>query len=255
MVTTVQKADTMLREQAIRYAAELGCAYIERGKLSLERICAEQAVDTLVVARRNGPAVYTIHGELFFHLNMAQLRIKNLLSGGLDHMAQAMQLTRGLRVLDCTLGLGTDAVMSSYISGVAVTALESSPVVSLVIREGMRLFSAQDAAVRAALDRIVIQTVDYNEYLPKLSDKSYDIVYLDPMFRRPVKESCHLLPLRPVADGRCITPQALAEAVRVARRRVVIKETKHSGEFERLGITKLSGGKYSSVAYGVIECE
>lgn len=255
IVTTGQKAAAELRERAAGYAAELGYAYIERGKLSLAKLRAAHNVDTIIIARKSGAVLYTASGELFFHLNMAQLRIKNLLTGAGDHMAAAMQLERGMKVLDCTLGLGTDSVMISYISGAAVTALESSPVVSLVIREGMKFFAAAEPEIRAALDRITICNADYNEYLKKLPDNSFDIVYIDPMFRRPVNESCHLVPLRSVADGRAVDRAVLDEAKRVAKCRVVIKETNHSGEFSRLGITKLIGGKYSSIAYGVIEGE
>ena len=47
--------------------------------------------------------------------------------------------------------------------------------------------------------------------------------------------------------------KALVEALRVAKKRVVIKETKDSMEFKRLNISQIYGGKYSSVSYGVID--
>ncbi|MGP1407976.1 MAG: class I SAM-dependent methyltransferase, partial [Selenomonas sp.] len=46
---------------------------------------------------------------------------------------------------------------------------------------------------------------------------------------------------------------AVAEACRVAKRRVVLKENSRSLEFARLGFSKIAGGKYSPVHYGVID--
>lgn len=43
------------------------------------------------------------------------------------------------------------------------------------------------------------------------------------------------------------------EALRVGRRRVVLKERRESAEFARLGFKYLSGGRYTRVAYGLIE--
>ena len=82
---------------------------------------------------------------------------------------------------------------------------------------------------------------------------SYDAVYFDPMFRRPVHESEGMNALRVLADARALTAEVIAEARRVARRRVVMKERQGSREFARLGFTDLAGGKYSRIAYGVME--
>ncbi|MFZ7943124.1 hypothetical protein ACO1D1_05675, partial [Neobacillus sp. 19] len=46
----------------------------------------------------------------FFHPNSAMFRIKRLLSGENDPFADAAQLTEGMTILDCTLGLASDAV-------------------------------------------------------------------------------------------------------------------------------------------------
>lgn len=52
---------------------------------------------------------------------------------------------------------------------------------------------------------------------------------------------------------RALTPETVAEARRVARRRVVMKERRESEEFERLGFFEVVGGKYSRVSYGVMK--
>jgi hypothetical protein len=71
------------------------------------------------------------------------------------------------------------------------------------------------------------------------------------MFRRPVKESSGIAPLRPFANTEPLQPEAVEEAARVARRSVVLKEQVDSGEFERLGFRKqVRSG--ANIAYGVI---
>ncbi|MPM32311.1 hypothetical protein SDC9_78873 [bioreactor metagenome] len=104
-----------------------------------------------------------------------------------------------------------------------------------------------------SLRRIAVENADYNSSLAQYDDNSFDVVYFDPMFRRPVHESSNMMPLRCLADHRPLTVEAINEAKRVARRRVVIKETKDSSEFSRLGVDTVVGGKYSSVSYGIIQ--
>ena len=84
------------------------------------------------------------------------------------------------------------------------------------------------------------------------ADDSFDAVYFDPMFRHPFMESAGIHPLRFLADPRPVSAEAIREARRVARRRVVLKESSKSGEFARLGFSAFVGGKYSHVRYGVI---
>ncbi|MBQ1913638.1 MAG: protein-L-IsoD(D-D) O-methyltransferase, partial [Selenomonadaceae bacterium] len=91
------------------------------------------------------------------------------------------------------------------------------------------------------------------DFLREQPDKSFDVVYFDPMFRHPLMESENLNPLRAVADHRPVSLEAISEAKRVARHRVVLKENSRSLEFARLGFTKMAGGQYSKIRYGVYE--
>ena len=101
--------------------------------------------------------------------------------------------------------------------------------------------------------RISVVNEDYLDYLRQQPDNSVDVVYFDPMFRKPLTASSSISPLRGVADHRPLSEDAVVEAFRVARLRVVMKEASGSGEFARLGFHSLVGGKYSKVHYGVIE--
>jgi len=68
-----------------------------------------------------------------------------------------------------------------------------------------------------------------------------------------VQKSSGINPIRPLADTRPLTEEIIRAACRVAKNRVVMKEHSDSAEFNRLGFTLADGGKYSSVAFGIIE--
>ena len=122
-----------------------------------------------------------------------------------------------------------------------------------MIGDGLAHATGDNYEMHAAMRRISVHAADALDYLRTQADGSYDAVYFDPMFRRPVHESEGMNALRALADARALTAEVIAEARRVARRRVVMKERQGSREFARLGFTDLAGGKYSRVAYGVME--
>lgn len=259
IVTTVQKPTLSVVETAKNIANLLQVPFVERGRYSLPAIKKRHDVTNVLVAAANGPTVYTSTGEYFFHLSMAELRIKNLINGKHDHMVAAMGLLPGMSVLDCTLGLATDAIVASYVTGESglVVGLESVPVVALITGLGLKnytLDSDLESTITGALRRIKVENCNYSQYLETLSDNSFDVVYFDPMFRNPNYKSSNLNPIRSLADMRALTVEAIKQASRVAKQRVVVKEAAGSHEFSRLGITTIVGGKYSSVKYGIIDC-
>jgi 16S rRNA (guanine1516-N2)-methyltransferase len=254
IVTTAHRPSPEMEKAAAELAGKLHAPLTPRGDSSLAALRHEHRVDTLLIVTKRGPVVATPGGEYFFHLNLAELRIKNLISGKPDHMVSAMDLAAGMTVLDCTLGLATDAIVASFVAGPAgqVLGLEATAVIAAVTGLGLAQFASDEAEITAVLRRIRVIHADFNEYLPTLPDRSFDVVFFDPMFRAPIIDSSNLKPLRFLADDRPLGPLAVREACRVARRRVVMKETCGSPEFSRLGITELYGGKYSSIQYGVI---
>ena len=186
---------------------------------------------------------------------MAELRIKHLQNGKHDHMIEAMNLQAGMTVLDCTLGLATDAIVASYVVGAAgkVTGLESSFMAFLISHLGLREFQHPSAAITEAMRRIEVVETDSYSYLQRQPDDSYDIVYFDPMFRQPVYSSSNIKPIRSFADNSPLSEKMINEAFRVARQRVVCKEKNGSSEFDRLGFSVRRGGKNSAIQYGILE--
>ena len=258
IVTTVrrgQKYTEANRALAARTAAALSIPNVPRGNDSLDELRAAYGVDAVLVARRGLLTLVTAEGELFFHPGMSHLRIKNLLLGHGDHLVTALGLTEGMSVLDCTLGTGADAIVESFAVGESgtVTALESNPLIAAVIADGLAHATGDNYDMHAAMRRITVHHADALAYLHAQETNSYDVVYFDPMFRRPLHESAGMNALRVLADMRALTEETIAEARRVARRRVVMKERRESAEFARLGFDTLTGGKYSRIAYGVME--
>ena len=258
IVTTVrrgQKYTEANRTLAARTAAALGIPNVPRGNDSLAELRAAYGVDAALVARRGLLTLVTAEGELFFHPGMSHLRIKNLLLGHGDHLVSALGLIEGMHVLDCTLGTGADAIVESFAVGAqgTVTALEANPLIAAVIADGLAHATGDNYEMHAAMRRITVHHADALTFLRATETDSCDVVYFDPMFRRPLHESAGMNALRVLADLRALTGETIAEACRVARRRVVMKERRESAEFERLGFTHITGGKYSRIAYGVME--
>ena len=255
IITTITKVNTDLIYQAQALAQKLNKKFVTRNNLSLERLKQDNNVDNILIFTKDGLKAHTSQGDLFFHLNMAQLRILTLNRNQKDHMVEAMDLKPKMSVLDCTLGLGTDATVASYIVGEngKVVGLESATLIYLITKYGLANFNHDNIAINHSLRRIESFNLHYLDYLKAQGDNSFDIVYFDPMFRKPIQDSANFKPMRAIANMEQLQSKALVEALRVAKKRVVIKETKDSMEFERLNISQIYGGKYSSVSYGVID--
>jgi len=257
IVTTAQQTSAAVTLRAQQMAATLGAPFVARHSHSLAALREKYQVSELIVVATDGPTAYTETGKYFFHLSMAELRIKTIVNGKHDHMVAAMGLTAGMSVLDCTLGLATDAIVASFVAGETgkIIGLESSPVIALITRYGLERFTVKSSTdIIEALRRIKVEAVENSQYLGELPDNSFDIVYFDPMFRQPLYKSSNVNAIRTLADMRELTTAALKQACRVARNKVVVKEAVGSHEFARLKITTAVGGKYSNIKYGIIDC-
>ncbi len=253
IVTTTRRADNENFAQTI--AQKLGGQFVRREDFSLDALKKIHGAENFLLVKKNSLSVVTAEGELFFHPNTAHLRIKNLRNGEGDRLIDALKISEGSKVLDCTLGLGSDAIVESFIVGEAgkVVALEVNPLIAEVVSYGLKNFSDDSSHILEAMRRVEVVNVDCAEFLKTCPKNSFDAVYFDPMFRRPVKKSSGLNPIRPLADARPLTEEIIREACRVAKCRVVMKEHSGSGEFTRLDFEVVDGGKYSSVAFGVID--
>jgi hypothetical protein len=198
---------------------------------------------------------FTGSSEFFFHPGLAKLRINEVKNGKTDQMIQALSLEAGDTLLDCTLGLGTDAIVASYVAGTRgrVTGLESSALIANIVGRGLKTYQFEEEDIAIAMQRIEVVHSNHKDYLAYLPSRSYDVVYFDPMFRLPRKKSPGMDAIRAIANPNPIDRETVTLALRACRRRVVIKERRWSKEFERLGFKEICGGRYAPVVYGVIE--
>lgn len=257
IVTTGAKMEGANVSLAHQVAERLKARYVERGRDSLVSLQRKFGAEAVLIVRHGQLFLHTPAGEFFFHPSMAHLRVKNLRLGKGDLFIEATGLREGMSILDCTLGLGADAIVASYVTGEtgAVRGLEISPVLAEIVAFGMQQAAPVNVRLGAAMGRIEVIAADYLTFLRQQEDASVDVVYFDPMFRHPFMASVSLNPLRFLADDRPLCAAAVAEARRVARCRVVMKESSRSQEFSRLGFSSFVGGKYSRVKYGVMALE
>ncbi len=250
IVTTARKPKIETEMLAKETAAKLGLKFIPRRDFPLDALKKIHG-DNILLAKNNTLTIVTAGGEIFFHPNTAHLRIKNLREGQGDRLIDAGKIKAGDKILDCTLGLGSDAIVESFVAG-NVVALEINPALAEIVRFGMKNFVEDSPHVLDAMRRVEVVTADYKNYLKTAADNSFDVVYFDPMFRHALEKSSGINPIRAVANHSPLDVDSVREACRVARRCVVMKENSRSLEFERLGFKIAGGGKYSPIAFGVI---
>lgn len=249
IVTTSRKPSQENIEKASATARAFGLNYVPRRNQDLASLISDQR--PVLVFKASSLSCYTTAGELFFHPNMAAVRIRSLRDGGEDKMLTVCGLAPGSSFLDCTAGLCSDSLVARYRVGEqgTVLALESSLPIYLVMHHGLRNIKLPVFQKLAAGIRLLHG--DYRSILPGLAPRSFDVVYFDPMFHAPVLSASSLQPLRPLACNQPVTPEDITMATRVAKKLVVLKERSFF-DFSKLGMVRATDAK-RKIAYGVLE--
>ena len=252
-VTVGKNEDSSLPIWAKKWADSLQVPYVPRPeKGTLKGLLHDNGLDCLLVATKKGPQIVTEDDTLFYHPSMAVLRIDKLLQGQEDNFVKACNLKPGTRFLDCTLGFASDSAIASFVVGDTgkVVGLEASKPIWFIVKEGLYTYKDKREELNRAMRKIEVIHEEAFAYLKTLKDNSFDVVYFDPMFKHPVKDSSNMHPLRKVSFAKPLTKEIVKEALRVAPL-VVVKERTLS-VFNSLGITELTGGKYSKIKYGIL---
>lgn len=249
-VTISDRVAPELAERARQAAAAVGVPYLERThKRSLASMLAETA-DALIVLEAHAVSLVDSHGSLRFSPGLAHLRVKQLDAGVREDMLLRVSgLREGEHVLDCTLGLAADAQVAARLVGPtgSVTALEKSPALYLLVRHGLETLPRHP---RACSLRVL--HADASQYLRGLPAGAFDVVLFDPMFERQRKSSVAFQTLRRHADYAPFTRETVAEAQRVARRAVVLKGSRYSSDFKKLGIQPVPARPNATVLWAVL---
>lgn len=241
VITTGGRPDEQSRKLAIEAAKVLGYDVIERNKRSITRIQRDYE-SAVLVAGSSRYDLYRIGMEqpLFFHPNSAAFRLKRMMNGEADPLIDVAQLKNGDSFLDCTLGLGSDSIIASFVVGNSgkVQGIEGDKDVAFITGRGFKSYDAKSDALQKAMQRVQVIHMDAINFLESQPDASWDIVYIDPMFSAPIEESSNFTPLRKVGLQSILTEKWLAEAKRVSKRRVVIKDRFDSPIFDAFNFNR-----------------
>ncbi|MDA8213015.1 MAG: class I SAM-dependent methyltransferase [Clostridia bacterium] len=260
VVTTSLEPDSVVQERARWWAETLKCPLIPRNRdlessRALNRVAETTNADVIIVVGRKATRLLVGEQEFHFHPSMAKLRVQALARGQVDQLISAGGIDQGSSFLDCTLGLAADAIVASYVAGSSgkVVGLESQALLAALAEEGLHNYADGDRQLLEAMGRIKVVHTQAESYLTRLPDETFDVVYFDPMFRHTRKKSPAMDILRLLGNPTPLSGEVVREALRVARYRVVVKEGRGCRVFEELGISRIVGGKYSPVAYGVLD--
>jgi len=126
------------------------------------------------------------------------------------------------QIVDATGGLGNDAFVMAR-AGAQVHVIERSPVVHLLLEDGLRR-ALLEPATQAAASRMKLYLGEARDLLPRFS--RCDVVYLDPMYPVSGREGGKtkgMRLLRIIAGGDDDADELLKVARAVAARRVTVK--------------------------------
>lgn len=246
-VTTSAKPNEQLVSQAQAAAREWGLPFFSRHTKQSITPWFDARAEALIVFGHDGVTLWDREGHHGFHEGMAHLRRLRVAAGEPDTFVRVTELRKGDAVLDCTLGLGQDALVASLAVGTKgrVVGVEKSLPLYAIVSEGMKTYEFGPASCR-----VEVVHADTHEYLRALPSRSFDVVYFDPMFARPTKSQPGFDVLRRFADHAPLTAEALQEGRRVARRWVVVKGSRHSDDLRKLGLSPEPGSRYTEVVWG-----
>ena len=249
IVTTAPSGD---EAEAERIAARCGPAVRARPRagLTLDLLLEEAAgAPVLVLGVNRADLHLPVRGgvrSFRASVGMAFLRLLRARKGEVDPLVQMAGLTWGETVLDATLGLGGDAVIAANATGMQVIGLEVSPVLAAFAMAGLLRLPEPG---REPGRRIEVRWADHRQALRELPARSVDVVLLDPMFRSAGEAGPLFELVREHADHTPLDAATLAEARRVARRGVLIKDRAPGWELRALGLEPRQTRRSSPIAF------
>lgn len=251
-VTTTRSPREEYNFWARKFSEEIRFLKVDRKDRSLRQLFQETGEEEAIIV---GSKTWwqNLKGEtFFFHPNMSLMRIRQLMKGKTDALVAVSQMKAKDTVLDCTLGLGSDAIVASHVCGDqgSVVGLESEAVLAAMVKHGLKNYASPFQPLKQAMDRVQVKQVDYRFFLKHSASDAFDIICFDPMFQRTLPKSRPMQSLKALANPDPLDRSSVEEAVRVARRCVVLKERKGSSLFEKLGFKIVK--EQSHHAFGII---
>jgi len=254
IVTTVLRTEEKLTVEALEIAEYLQLPFVKRRKKSVNMLKKEYGTDVLVIGKNRYELFMHAQSEpFFFHPNSAVFRIKRIQKNEHDPFIEATNLQNGSSFLDCTFGLGSDSIVASFVVGEEgkVEGCEASHMLSFLVKKGLKTWETDCEATNLAMERIHIYHTDALAELKNRRENSIDCVYFDPMFEEEISSSAGIAPLRNLAVYQDLTEEMIKEALRVAKKRVVLKDHFRSKRFEKFGFSVIKR-KSAAFHYGIL---
>ncbi|MDW0109587.1 class I SAM-dependent methyltransferase [Sporosarcina aquimarina] len=255
IVTTAGRPDEVTEQRALAAAQALGVKQVTRHKRSIPQLMEVYGCDVIVAGKQRYEFYQkTMDGPFFFHPDTAAFRLKRLMNGQHDPLVEACDLKLGDSFLDTTLGLATDSLVAAYAVGStgSITGIEIDRNVAFLTKMGLTEFEAKFPELQEAMRRINVIQESSITYLKQSADDIYDVVYMDPMFSHLIEESSSFAPLRQAGVHGSLTHEWVEEAVRVAKRRVVVKAHYLDSVFDEFGFQRIRRPN-TKFHFGIIE--
>ncbi|MFC0045386.1 class I SAM-dependent methyltransferase [Metabacillus iocasae] len=255
IVTTAGRTNEEMIAMAHNVASDLHVPFVLRRKESVKEIQAREDADVLIVGKER----LELHPQgaeepVFFHPNSAMFRSKRVLRGEHEPFLEATKLEKGMSLLDCTFGLGSDSIVASVAVGKEgkVVGIEGNRYLAYLCQQGLKNWESGVHEIDEAMKRIQLHHQTFEAFLRCCEDNSFDVVYFDPMFPEPIEESDGIKGLKTIALYSALTAEVIKEATRVAKRRVVLKDHWKSERFDAFSF-QVYKRKTAKFHFGVIE--
>jgi len=242
LITTAPSGDPA---EARELAERFGLRAEPRGGRSLAQLLADGAPVFVLASHRAD--LYERARTYRASVGMAYLRVLRAAKGETDPLVAHAELRPGDSVLDATLGLGGDALVSAHATGTRVVGLESHPVVAAFTQAALRRLPKHG---RDPGRLVHVIRADHRAWLKHQPTGAFDVVLLDPMFRRAGEAGPLFELLRTYAEHTPLSPETLREAQRVARRGVLVKDSARGEELRRLGLVPRPSRRSAAIAFG-----
>lgn len=257
IITTSTRGQQKFEVLAKEIADQFHAPYIKRKRFAVRELMDKYDVEKLLMVTTDGLKCFLrkeIDNPFFFHPSSSMLRIKRLMRGEDDPFVQTTKLQKGMSFLDCTLGLASDAIIASYMVKASgrVVGIESEPIVATIVQNGLQSWYSDIDELNQSMQQIEVVTANHVHYLKICSDDMFDVIYFDPMFETTTESSTGISPLKGIANYEPLTKEVIEEAKRVAKQRIVMKDSNYSSRFTQLGFKPIER-KYASHWFGTIE--
>ena len=249
IVTTAPSGDPA---EARELAARFGLRAEPRAGRALSTVLADGAGAPVLVLAARRADLYERGRAFRASAGMAVLRLLRAARGEVDPIVAHAGLRPGDTVLDATLGLGGDALIAAHATGRRVVGLESDPTIAAFTQASLRRLGNHG---REPGRNVEIIQADHRAWLREQPDGSFDVVLLDPMFRKAGGAAPLFELLRKHASHAPLDEKTLREARRVARRGVLVKDASPGDELRRLGLTPKLSRRSAAIAFGWAEAE